>query len=356
MSRDIPGCADMDEYGRWDRDPSYGTVWYPSHVSRDWVPYRHGHWTHSRVWGWVWVEDSPWGFAPFHYGRWVHVHSRWAWVPGPIVVRPYYAPALVAWVGEPPRIGVHVSIGMHSWFPLGPREHYYPWYYRGDTYVRQVNVTNIVNVTNVTYGSNQRYVNKDVAVSQGGEGTFRTGRTAVARQGGPGVVSGRGYTRGSTAAPATYDQSNRSSVSVNQSANDARPPVVTQRPASRTAIDRAPASRPAQAAPPPTVGRYPVTSSSTSDTDARAAAASVQRSAAPSGVVERRSRSDVGGQSAPPTQSRPTPSGASQAPSSARAPASGGAAPPPATTQAPPRTPPKAGVARRGGGGALPRA
>jgi hypothetical protein len=349
MSRDIPGCADMDEYGRWDRDPSYGTVWYPSHVSHDWVPYRHGHWTHSRVWGWVWVEDEPWGFAPFHYGRWVRVHSRWAWVPGPIVVRPYYAPALVAWVGEPPRMGVHVSIGVHAWFPLGPREHYYPTYYRGDTYVRQVNVTNIVNVTNVTYGSNQRYVNKDVGVSQGDAGTFRNSRTAVARQGGPGVVSGRGYTRGSAAPPVTYDQSNRAAGSVTQGANDARTSVVTQRPASRTAVDRAPVSRPAQTAPPVTTGRYPVATSN----DARAAttSADVQRASPPSGGVERRPRSGPDVQQAPPpAQSRTSPPAASQSSPRQKPPTSGASAPAKATQAAPP-TPPKAGVARRGGGG-----
>ena len=34
-----------------------------------WVPYRHGHWAMS-PWGWTWIDDAPWGFAPSHYGRW----------------------------------------------------------------------------------------------------------------------------------------------------------------------------------------------------------------------------------------------------------------------------------------------
>src|SRR5256885_3839541 len=42
-----------------------------------------------------WVDDAPWGFAPFHYGRWTIVGGSWGWVPGPIRVRPWYAPALV---------------------------------------------------------------------------------------------------------------------------------------------------------------------------------------------------------------------------------------------------------------------
>lgn len=54
------------------------------------------------------MDDEPWGFAPFHYGRWAWYRSVWLWVPGPIHVRPVYAPALVAWVG---------GIG---WFPQGP--------------------------------------------------------------------------------------------------------------------------------------------------------------------------------------------------------------------------------------------
>ena len=28
-------------------------------------------WVWLRPWGWTWVDDAPWGFAPFHYGRWL---------------------------------------------------------------------------------------------------------------------------------------------------------------------------------------------------------------------------------------------------------------------------------------------
>ena len=65
----------------------------------DWAPYSHGHWGWVQPWGWTWVDDAPWGFAPFHYGRWVYVRDRWCWTPGACVARPVYAPALVAWVG-----------------------------------------------------------------------------------------------------------------------------------------------------------------------------------------------------------------------------------------------------------------
>ena len=38
--------------------------------------------------GWTWLDTAPWGWAPYHYGRWVFVGNYWAWAPGPIVVRP----------------------------------------------------------------------------------------------------------------------------------------------------------------------------------------------------------------------------------------------------------------------------
>ncbi len=46
------------------------------------------------------VDDAPWGFAPFHYGRWVSWNGGWGWAPGPLGYwNPYYAPALVGWIG-----------------------------------------------------------------------------------------------------------------------------------------------------------------------------------------------------------------------------------------------------------------
>ena len=47
-----------------------------------WAPYSTGHWAWVRPWGWTWVDDAPWGFAPFHYGRWVYHRNTWCWAPG----------------------------------------------------------------------------------------------------------------------------------------------------------------------------------------------------------------------------------------------------------------------------------
>ena len=99
VSRDVDGYYDLDQYGDWGNDSEYGSVWYPRGIASDWSPYHVGHWVYVDPWGWTWVDEEPWGFAPFHYGRWAYVRNRWGWVPGPVAVRPVYAPALVAFVG-----------------------------------------------------------------------------------------------------------------------------------------------------------------------------------------------------------------------------------------------------------------
>jgi hypothetical protein len=178
VSDDAVGYEDLDEYGRWNSVPEYGTVWFPRAVAADWAPYRYGHWVWVSPWGWTWIDDAPWGFAPFHYGRWVAVSGRWGWVPCPPrstvyvreYVRPVYAPALVAWVGGS-HFGVSVAVGGGplgvAWFPLGPRDVYAPSYHVSRGYVERVNVSNtvIVNRTQVTNVYNTVYVNKTVNVN-----------------------------------------------------------------------------------------------------------------------------------------------------------------------------------------------
>ena len=118
------------------------------------------------------MDDEPWGFAPFHYGRWAYVNDRWGWCPGAVAARVYYAPALVAFVGGG-GFGASVSIGgggggLVGWFPLGPREAYYPSYHVSQGYIRQVNVTNTkitnINVTNVNV-TNVNYANRSAMVA-----------------------------------------------------------------------------------------------------------------------------------------------------------------------------------------------
>src|SRR5580698_6109298 len=172
VSRDVDGYYDLDGNGDWQTDPDYGAVWVPGGVAVGWAPYRYGHWVWIGPWGWTWVGDEPWGFAPYHYGRWAQVRGgSWGWVPGPMVVRPVYAPALVGFVGG---AGFGVGVGFGSgfsgvaWFPLGPRDVFIPGYRTSPRYVQNINVTNtrVVNVTQVTTAYNNFVVNRNVGASR----------------------------------------------------------------------------------------------------------------------------------------------------------------------------------------------
>ena len=138
VSPSMTGAEALDDHGRWDVHESWGPVWYPTVVASGWAPYRQGRWMWSVGWGWTWVDAAPWGFAPFHYGRWVQVGPRWGWVPGRYVRRPVYAPALVGFHGGPGgvRPGVAPRVG---WFPLAPAEIWRPPYRHSLRYFEAVN-------------------------------------------------------------------------------------------------------------------------------------------------------------------------------------------------------------------------
>ena len=76
VSRDVVGYEDLDNNGTWRSDPTYGNVWTPTSVQSGWAPYHNGHWVWIAPWGWTWVDDAPWGYAPFHYGRWVSLRGK----------------------------------------------------------------------------------------------------------------------------------------------------------------------------------------------------------------------------------------------------------------------------------------
>jgi hypothetical protein len=100
----------LDSQGSWVDNGKYGTVWVPSTtaVGADFVPYRTGgHWAYGD--DYTWVSDYDWGWAPFHYGRWVSIDGGWGWIPGR-----RYAPAWVTWrVGAP-------GFAYVGWAPLAP--------------------------------------------------------------------------------------------------------------------------------------------------------------------------------------------------------------------------------------------
>jgi len=144
VSNDVVGYEDLNDYGQWQQEPDDGYVWFPTQVAADWAPYGAGHWAWVAPWGWSWVDNAPWGFAPFHYGRWSYIGQRWGWVPAPPGRHAIYAPALVAWIGGP-TAGPALSLGGGAavgWLPLAPGEVYVPGYRVSLRYLQNVNTSN----------------------------------------------------------------------------------------------------------------------------------------------------------------------------------------------------------------------
>jgi hypothetical protein len=122
----------LNGYGTWTEDASYGTVWVPSRevVGADFAPYvSAGHWAYDDEY--VWESDYSWGWAPFHYGRWVWIGGTgWAWIPGRV-----YSGGWVVW-----RTGGY-GYGYVGWAPAPPGWYWYGGYPVAVTYVHPVPYT-----------------------------------------------------------------------------------------------------------------------------------------------------------------------------------------------------------------------
>jgi hypothetical protein len=118
VSPDVYGAVDLDYYGSWSEDNTYGSVWVPA-VASDWTPYSVGYWNSDPYFGWTWIDAAPWGWTTSHYGRWVRVGPSWGWAPGPRRTRVVYAPALVAFFD---------GGGGMGWVALGWGEPLVPWW------------------------------------------------------------------------------------------------------------------------------------------------------------------------------------------------------------------------------------
>ncbi len=147
-SAEMTGAALLDEHGAWRLDARLGPVWFPRGVAADWAPFRQGRWAWVAPWGWTWIDDAPWGFAPFHYGRWTFLAGRWGWLPGNVQARPVYAPALVGFYGTPPggwgpnasATATAPAAAAVGWYPLGPGEFYVPPGKPSPAYVQGLNL------------------------------------------------------------------------------------------------------------------------------------------------------------------------------------------------------------------------
>ena len=97
----------LEPYGNWMHTHEYGDVWKPKIKNPTiWAPYTVGRWHYTEL-GWHFTSSEPWGWACYHYGRWVRYRTvGWCWVPGR-----EWAPAWVSWRTSPRHIG---------WSPLPP--------------------------------------------------------------------------------------------------------------------------------------------------------------------------------------------------------------------------------------------
>jgi FecR protein len=150
VSTDIQGAEDLDSYGKWRQDPTYGQVWTPT-VAADWAPYQAGRWVWGDYYGWTWVSTDPWGWAPYHYGNWFYGNYGWSWWPGPYRSHFWYRPALVGFFGYGTGYGAGFGFGFGfgniGWVALAPYERFHPWW--GHSYGHGFTNVNIVNNTNI---------------------------------------------------------------------------------------------------------------------------------------------------------------------------------------------------------------
>jgi hypothetical protein len=97
----------LDPYGTWYDDPTYGWVFAPSQSG--YVPYSNGRWKYTDY-GMLWVSNDRFGWATDHYGRWVY-QNRWVWAPDLT-----WGPAWVSW---------RQGNGWIGWAPSGHTAHAY---------------------------------------------------------------------------------------------------------------------------------------------------------------------------------------------------------------------------------------
>lgn len=113
-------------HGSWIQIDAGVYGWRPNRINNDWRPYSDGRWVWTEN-GWYWDSYEPFGWAAYHYGRWLNDdYYGWIWIPdyewGPSWVEWRYDDDYIGWAPLPPyagfRIGfgIHFSIGWHSPF------------------------------------------------------------------------------------------------------------------------------------------------------------------------------------------------------------------------------------------------
>jgi hypothetical protein len=108
--------TNLSPYGHWVQVSDYGSVWVPFNMVAGWRPYTLGHWVMTDY-GWTWVSDEPFGWAAYHYGRWVDDPTYgWSWVPGydwgPAWVAWRNGGGYIGWAPLPPQVGFSAGVGL----------------------------------------------------------------------------------------------------------------------------------------------------------------------------------------------------------------------------------------------------
>jgi hypothetical protein len=164
--------------GSWIEVGNYGYCWQPDVAVADptWRPYADGYWAYTDD-GWTWVSYEDFGWATYHYGRWVRLADYgWVWKPGyewgPAWVSWRTGGNYIGWAPLPPEtefvyesrpLTGHLDVE----FDIGPA--YYNFIdvrYIGEPVLRsrivpfEQNITYVnqtVNVTNITYKNKTVY-------------------------------------------------------------------------------------------------------------------------------------------------------------------------------------------------------
>lgn len=159
---------ELSPYGTWINDPEYGYVWRPDVDQADFRPYySNGRWAMTEY-GNTWVSNYEWGWAPFHYGRWIYNrYNNWIWIPdtvwGPAWVDWRSGGGYYGWAPMGPSINININIGRRYVTPdfcwnFIPSGHIYynsyPRYYSGRN---RVYIQNTVIINNTYVRNNRTY-------------------------------------------------------------------------------------------------------------------------------------------------------------------------------------------------------
>ena len=98
--------GELSNHGEWFTLDEWGWAWQPYDIEPWWVPYTHGEWQYTNQ-GPYWVSFKAYGWAVFHYGRWMLAEDRgWVWIPdtqwGPGFVCWRYGKGYLGWAPMPP--------------------------------------------------------------------------------------------------------------------------------------------------------------------------------------------------------------------------------------------------------------